>query len=80
MLSKTLADTFPDIKKVCNIISNIKWLYLIKECSNLVIDLSHELKDKLGDHSNVIAKGIQKNFSHQHSKVRKITVEVSIFR
>jgi hypothetical protein len=62
MISKALTDQFPDVKK---------------ECSQLIIEMSTELKGSLGDHAAVIAKSIVKNFGHQHWKVRKITVEAT---
>jgi len=62
MISKEITDQFPDAKK---------------ECSMLVIELSNELKDKLGDHAGTIAKSLVKNFAHNHYKVRKITLEAS---
>jgi len=62
MISKTLADAFPDVKK---------------ESSNFVMDLSREMKDRLGDHASAIAKALVINFGHNHAKVRKITIETS---
>jgi len=62
LLSKALTDQYPEVKK---------------ECASLIMDMSTELKNSLGDHSLNIAKALVKNFGHQHWKVRKITVEAT---
>jgi len=59
-ISKILTDTFADIKK---------------DASLFVITLSHGLKDTVGVHSNLVIKALAKNLGHQHSKVRKATIE-----
>ena len=40
------------------------------------MDLSKKLGDKIDDNAGVIVKALAQNLSHQHSKVRKITIEV----
>eukprot|EP00330_Aristerostoma_sp_ATCC50986_P010037 CAMPEP_0114588744 /NCGR_PEP_ID=MMETSP0125-20121206/11374_1 /TAXON_ID=485358 ORGANISM="Aristerostoma sp., Strain ATCC 50986" /NCGR_SAMPLE_ID=MMETSP0125 /ASSEMBLY_ACC=CAM_ASM_000245 /LENGTH=160 /DNA_ID=CAMNT_0001785301 /DNA_START=231 /DNA_END=713 /DNA_ORIENTATION=- len=60
MLAKALGDQYPDVKR---------------EASSFVMDLSKKLGDKIDDNAGVIVKALAQNLSHQHSKVRKITIE-----
>jgi hypothetical protein len=59
-ISKVLTDSYADIKR---------------EASQFVIDLSHGIKESVGSHSMPVIKSLAKNLSHQHSKVRKATIE-----
>jgi len=60
MLSKALLDEYPEAKK---------------EACSLIVDLSHGLKDTIGEHSSSIFKSLSENLTHQQSKVRKPTIE-----
>jgi len=57
-----------------NTLNNLK-----KEASLFIIELSHGLKETVGAHSNAVVKALAKNLGHQHSKVRKATIEVKVF-
>jgi len=59
-ISKVLTDSYADIKR---------------EASQFVIDLSHGIRESVGSHSMAVIKSLAKNLSHQHSKVRKATIE-----
>jgi hypothetical protein len=42
----------------------------------LVIDVSKQLIESFGTYSTSIVKSLVKNLQHQHSKVRKMTLDV----
>jgi hypothetical protein len=48
----------------------------LKEASQFVTELASSLKDSIGDYASSMIKELAKNMGHQHSKVRKITIEV----
>ncbi|KAL4450906.1 hypothetical protein ABPG74_011748 [Tetrahymena malaccensis] len=59
-ISRLLQDQYPEVKKT--------GATLVEECSKY-------LKQYIGHHGLQIAKSLAKNFEHQHSKVRKVTVQ-----
>ncbi|KAL4472321.1 hypothetical protein ABPG72_002804 [Tetrahymena utriculariae] len=59
-ISRLIQDQYPEVKKT--------GATLVEECSK-------QLKQYIGHHGLQIAKSLAKNFEHQHSKVRKVTVQ-----
>jgi hypothetical protein len=49
---------------------------IIKEAAHLIVVSSQKLRKIIGFHSNGILKALAINSNHQHSKVRKATLEV----
>jgi len=49
----------------------------LKEAAQLIVISSEKLRKIIGFHSTGIFKGLALNASHQHSKIRKATLEVT---
>ena len=65
VLSKILTDKYPEIKR---------------EASELVCLFCVSLPEYIGLNAKSIVKSLCLNIKHQHSKVRKVTLQVSIYR
>jgi|LauGreDrversion4_2_1035121.scaffolds.fasta_scaffold4256452_1 dynein assembly factor 5 len=61
MLSRILQDSYPEVKK---------------NTALFIIEISEKLKGSIGLHSQIIIKALASNLTHQHSKVRKVILEV----
>jgi len=61
MISKLLNDTCPGVKEDLS-------LFIIVMCKNI--------GKNIGPHSRQIVQALCKNLSHQHNKIRKITITV----
>eukprot|EP00742_Colponemidia_sp_Colp-10_P006952 GILJ01007461.1.p1 GENE.GILJ01007461.1~~GILJ01007461.1.p1 ORF type:complete len:843 (-),score=129.06 GILJ01007461.1:37-2523(-) len=59
-IGKALTDNFPDVKRGC--------------CSG-IMHLSQLVPDRTGLNAKSVLAGLMVNFSHQHSKVRRVAVE-----
>ena len=76
MLVKILSDSSPDSKKVNIIFFLLEKRKFLKEAAHLIVVSSEKLRKTIGYHSNPILKALAVNSNHQHSKVRKATLEV----
>lgn len=60
-ISRILQDTYPEVKKTA---------------ASLIETCSVHLRSNIGHHGVTVAKSLAKNLEHQHSKVRRVTLQV----